>query len=194
MSPFAVLGESGSNIVSAVRPSGHGLPHIVRIQFLHCGVPAADLHGGKQRPLDPGAKQTPSHRCVRPIKHPEQCALFLPVPQRFREFQVAAGRPVHFHGPPVREHVQAVDVVQIEFLCLFDIGQQRADRADRCRTVSEPAAVHILQREALAQVLCADCIVKAVSGTLRHGVELPRQKTEDLPVLFRAGGKYGLLR
>ena len=155
---------------------------------------AADLHGGKKRSFDPGAQHPAAHRRSGPVQHPEQRPALFPAAERFRQFQISSGGPVHLHISAAGEDVHAADMAEIELLCFLYIGQQRSGGADGGGVFPETAAVCVRIPELRTDPRRAGRVIKALLSRLRHRRELHGKEGRYFGIPLRPGGQHGLFR
>ncbi len=83
-----------------------------------------------QRLGDAGSQEPPAHRRQRPVQHAQEGALHLPLPEAFRQFQVAAGGGVHHQEAVGGVGTQGGQLSQGALLGLLKVLEDGARGAD----------------------------------------------------------------
>ena len=99
-------------------------------QPAHGFQPPGDGHRVQQGPFQPAPQQTATHGGLGLVQHPQQGAFFLLAPQGLGQLQVPPGHRVQGEEAAGSVVAQGVQVGQVGFLGLIQVGQQTARRLD----------------------------------------------------------------
>ena len=124
MSPMPVRARISSSRV-------HGVLH----QRRHGVAAPCDGGNGQQGPLQPASQQPCAHGGPGLVQHPQKAALLLLAPQSLRQLQIPPGRQIQLHELPLPVVVQPVYMVQVRFLGVVEVIQQRPQRQHGRRVV-----------------------------------------------------------
>ena len=141
--------------------------HIVA-QRAHRLLAARDVQWVVQRLFQPLADQARAHRGPRPVKHPEQRALFLLGAHGLAKFKVAPRDQVKLHILSLMVDLQVVQCRKAGLLGLTKVIQQPTQTLHGLRKVGQPGRVKILNAEVLHHPRGRALRIKAF---LRHGLD-----------------------
>ena len=99
------------------------------IQCAERRLPPCDLRDADERVQEPCAQKARAHRGLGVIQHPEERALLVLCPHGLGDLQIAVRVDVKFKILPVAVNIQLLDKGDVGLLRLFDIVEQRTDRA-----------------------------------------------------------------
>ena len=168
----------------------HGVLH----QRRHGVVAPCDGGNGQQGPLQPASQQPCAHGGPGLVQYPQKAALFLLAPQSFRQLQIPPGRQIQLHELPLPVVVQPIHVLQIRFLGVMEVIQQRPQRQHGRRVVTGQPLGGVVP-ELLADALFGGGQLEPPGGqTLHVAPELVLQQRPQGRILGGAGIQHRLRR